>query len=80
MSPYCGNGRSSWLRAMFACLENGPAAEERIGHLGAERGRAQREVLRIELVDVDRRVHRAAERQMVAARPDVADRERHIAP
>jgi hypothetical protein len=26
MSPYCGNGRSSWLRAMFACLENGPAA------------------------------------------------------
>ena len=51
-------------------------AEERVRQLLVERRRSERQVLRIELVDVDRGVVRAAERQVVAARADVADGDR----
>ena len=53
-------------------------AEERIGNRRIQRRRPQRQVLRIELIDVDRAVHRAAERQVIAARADVAGGQRQI--
>jgi len=47
--------------------------------LRVERRRPQREVARIELVDVDADIVRAAESEMVAAGAHVADRHRHLA-
>src|SRR6266849_9581784 len=52
--------------------------EERIRHLLIER-RSKRQIFRIELVDIYRRVDRAAERQVVAPRADIADVDRHPA-
>ena len=53
-------------------------AEERVRHRLGQRGRSEGQILRIELVDVDRGVDRPAERQMIAARADVTDVDRHV--
>src|SRR2546428_405458 len=52
---------------------------EWVGHRRRERGRSERHVLRIELVDVDRGVVRSAEAKVVAFRTNVAQRDRHVA-
>src|SRR5689334_4379785 len=58
----CGEGAGLWN------------AEKRIRHLRVQRA-AQREILRVELIDVET----AARTQVVAARPHVGDRNRHLA-
>ena len=54
-------------------------AEERVRHRLVEDGCPEREVLRVELVDVDRRVDRSTQREMIAARADIAHRHREAA-
>ena len=59
-------------RRRHAQVAEGAVAVERIRHLLQQR-RPEREVLRIELVDVDRRVLRAAEVQSLRPAAAVAD-------
>ena len=55
-------------------------AEKRIRHgLVQHSGSEGCQVLRIELIDVHGSVNRSAERQVIAARADVAHRHRHVA-